>query len=53
VNASRSEVLYVNGKHPYILSIFTKNNRDVSWNASNEAWQLTRKISAAVWTHYK
>lgn len=53
VNASRSEVLYVNGKHPYILSIFTKNNRDVSWDASNEAWQLTRKISAAVWTHYK
>lgn len=52
VNASRSEVLFVNGRHPYILSIFTKNNRDVSWEASNEAWQLTRRISARVWAHY-
>jgi beta-lactamase class A len=52
VNASRSEVLFVNGKHPYILSIFTKNNTDTTWGASNEAWELTRKISARVWAHF-
>lgn len=52
VNASRSEVLYVNGKHPYIISIFTKNNKDVSWEYNNEAWELTRKLSGLVWDYY-
>lgn len=52
VNASRSEVLYVNGKHPYIISIFTKNNKDVSWNYDNQAWELTRELSALVWTYF-
>jgi len=52
VNASRSEVLFVKGKHPYILSVFTKENTDTSWEATNEAWELTRKISALVWSHY-
>jgi beta-lactamase class A len=49
VNASRSEVLLVLGKRPYLLSIFTKNNIDQSWGADNEAWVLTRKLSAMVW----
>ncbi len=52
VNASRSEVLYVNGKHPYILSLFTKNNKDISWEHDNEAWVLTRKISTLVWDYF-
>jgi len=52
VNASRSEVLFVKGKHPYILSVFTKENTDTSWEATNEAWELTRKISALPWSHY-
>jgi beta-lactamase class A len=52
VNASRSEVLYVNGPEPYILSIFTRNNQDRSWEADNEAWVMTRKISREVWTHH-
>lgn len=52
VNASRSEVMYVNGKHPYIFSIFTKNNTDTSWESSNEAWELTRKLSKLVWEYY-
>ena len=39
VNASRSEILFVNGKkRPYIFSVFTKNNGDQSWNQNNEAW---------------
>lgn len=53
VDESRNEILYVNiKKNPYIFSIFTKNNADKSWNGSNEAWVLTRKISALLWKHF-
>jgi beta-lactamase class A len=52
VNASRSEVMFVNGQgRKYIFSIFTKNNKDVSWEKSNEAWELTRKISKLLWEY--
>lgn len=54
VNASRSEVLLVNApKNPYILSIFTQNNKDQSWGENNEAWELTKKISKLVWEYYQ
>ncbi len=53
VNASRSEIMFVNGKRAkYIFCICTKNNTDESWNASNEAWVITRKISALLWQKY-
>lgn len=52
VNASRSEVLLVMAKQPYLLSIFTKNNKDTSWDTTNEAWELTRKISKVVYERY-
>jgi beta-lactamase class A len=52
VDASRSEVLLVEGKQPYIFSIFTKNNKDVRWVDDNEAWVLAKKISALLWRHY-
>ena len=53
VDESRSEVMYVNSKkNPYILSIFTKNNKDTIWVSGNEAWVLTRKISALLWKYY-
>ncbi|MGN6351750.1 MAG: serine hydrolase [Parafilimonas sp.] len=52
VDESRNEVLYVNCKNPYIFSIFTKSNKDTSWNADNEAWVLTRKLSALLWKHF-
>ena len=52
VNASRSEVMYVKGKHPYLFSVFTKNNKDISWEHNNEAWQLTRALSKMVWEHF-
>lgn len=53
VDASRSEIMYVNNKkNPYILSVFTRNNKDISWNKNNEAWVLTRKISALLWHYY-
>lgn len=52
VNASRSEVMYVKGKRPYIFSVFTKNNQDQSWNRDNEAWVLTRNLSEMVWKYF-
>lgn len=54
VNASRSEVILVNAPHnPYILSIFTNNNKDISWKNDNEAWIMTRKISKLVWDYFE
>ena len=53
VDESRSEVVYVNSKeNPYIFSIFTKNNVDTSWQYNNEAWVLTRRLSALLWKYY-
>ena len=53
VDESRNEIIYVNGKNnPYIFSIFTKNNKDTSWESNNEAWVLTRKLSALLWQHF-
>ena len=53
VDESRNEVVYVNSKeNPYIFSIFTKNNSDTSWEQSNEAWVLTKKLSALLWKYY-
>jgi beta-lactamase class A len=54
VDASRSEVIYVNGPGvSYIFSVFTKNNADKSWGDKNEAWVLTKKLSQLVWNHFK
>ena len=53
VDASRSEILFVHGRGArYIFCICTKNNRDKSWQSSNEAWTLTRAISKLVWERY-
>ncbi len=54
VNASRSEVLLVNAPHhPYVFCIITKNNKDQSWSADNEAWELARKLSKLLWHYYE
>ena len=54
VDATRNEVLLVQGKNShYVFSVFTKNNKDVSWNDNNEAWELTRKISAHLWNYFE
>ena len=54
VNASRSEVLLVNAPHnPYILCIFTKNNKDTKWTHDNEAWTIARKISLLLWRYFE
>lgn len=53
VDASRNEVLFVNGKKcRYLFCICTKNNEDKSWTANNEAWVLTRKLSKMLWDYY-
>ena len=53
VDQSRNEVLFVNGRGArYIFCICTKNNKDASWNNSNEAWQLTQKLSKLLWDHF-
>ena len=52
VDASRSEVLLVMAKLPYIFSIFTKNNKDKSWGDNNEAWMLAKKLSVLLWDHF-
>ncbi len=53
VDASRSEVLLINSKgSSYIFSIFTKENKDISWNHRNEAWVLTRKLSSLLWNYF-
>jgi beta-lactamase class A len=54
VDASRSEILLVMAPHgPYVFCITTKNNQDHSWNNSNEAWVLTRKVSALCWNYFE
>ena len=52
LDENRNEVLYVNAPHAYIFSIFTKNNTDQSWDYNNEAWVLTRKLSAILFKYY-
>ena len=52
VDQTRNEVLYVNAPHPYLFSIFTKNNTDTTWQKSNEAWVLTRKLSSMLFEYY-
>lgn len=52
VDATRDEVLYVNGDTPYIFCICTKNNKDQSWETNNEAWVLTRNVSKLLFQHF-
>lgn len=54
VNASRSEILLVMAPHgPYIFSVATKNIQDQTWDNSNEAWRLTRRLSALCWNYFE
>jgi beta-lactamase class A len=54
VNESRSETLLVMAPHgPYIFSIITKNQKDQSWEASNEGWTLATRLSEMLWKYYE
>lgn len=50
----RNEVVLVNAPQgDYVFSIFTKNNVDKSWGKTNEAEELTRKLSKLLWEYYR
>jgi beta-lactamase class A len=54
VNEARSEVVLVNAPHgDYVFCIATKNQKDTSWNLSNEGWVMIRKLSALLWDHFE
>lgn len=54
VDASRSELVMVNAPHgDYVFYVGTKNNTDTSWKKTNEAWMLTRRISALLWQYFE
>lgn len=54
LNESRSETVLVNAPHgDYVFSIITKNLKDQSWTANNEAIILIKKISALLWHHFE
>ncbi len=52
VDASRSEVLLVMAKEPYIFAVFTKNNEDKSWTNQNEAWALAKQLSKMLFQYF-
>lgn len=54
VDEARSEVLLVNAPHgDYAFCITTKNQKDTSWNESNEGWVLIRKLSQTLWKYFE
>jgi beta-lactamase class A len=54
VDESRSETLLVMAPQgPYIFSVATKNNQDQSWEKTNEAWDLERRLSAMLWNYFE
>ncbi len=54
VNESRSELVMVNAPSgDYVFYFATKNNEDQSWEFNNEAWQLSREISAYLWNYFE
>jgi beta-lactamase class A len=53
VDASRSEVLLVMAPgNPYLFCICTKNNKDTSWEGTNEAWMLAKNLSKLLWEYF-
>lgn len=54
VNASRSELVMVNAPGgDYVFYFATKKNEDESWEYDNEAWELSREISAFLWDYFE
>lgn len=54
VDAARSEVVLVNAPHgDYAFCITTKNQKDQSWENTNEGYLLIRKLSSLLWHYYE
>ena len=54
VNQSRSEVVLVHAPHgEYVYCVMTKNQKDESWERTNEGFALLRTVGAIVWHHFE
>jgi beta-lactamase class A len=54
VNQSRSEVVLVHAPHgEYVYCVMTKNQKDESWERSNEGFTLLRTVSSILWHHFE
>lgn len=54
VNQSRSEVVFVHAPHSeYVYCIMTKNQKDETWERTNEGYTLLRTVSAILWHHFE
>lgn len=54
LNAARGETILVNAPSgDYVFCILTNNNKDQSWGNSNEAEELTKKLSNLIWNHFE
>lgn len=54
VNQSRSEVVLVHAPHgEYVYCVMTKNQKDESWERTNEGFTLLRTVSAILWHHFE
>ncbi|MEO5826264.1 MAG: serine hydrolase [Gemmatimonadales bacterium] len=54
VERSRSEVALVNGRSgDYVFAVITRNQRDTSYAATNQAYTLIRRVSALLWKRFE
>ncbi|GAB3998037.1 serine hydrolase [Spirosoma daeguense] len=54
VNQARSEVLLVHAPHgEYVYCLMTKNQKDESWERSNEGSTLLRNVASILWHHFE
>jgi beta-lactamase class A len=54
VDESRSEVVLVNAPHgDYVFCVITKNQKDVSWESSNQGFVLLRNVSQLLWKYFE
>jgi len=49
LNRSRSEIAIVFGDNPYVLTIYTDNQKDQRWTEDNEGDVAIRKMGSLVW----
>ena len=54
VSASRSEVVLVNAPHgDYVFAVYTKNQKDTSYDRNNEGRRQIVAISALLWNYFE
>lgn len=51
ISRSRSEVAIVFSPHPYILAIYTDNQKDQRWVRQNEGEETIRTMSKLIWSN--